>query len=76
MKTKKNVLSKVVFDDLIERKMKNEWAGFQSHLRCKLGKSKTFVCEGEETRTLTARCSQHGGTWSGYYTYTIDEILN
>lgn len=71
---KSNILSKVVFSDLIVRKQRGEWAGFQSDLKCKLGESKTFECEGEPEKTFIARCSQHGGTWQGYYTYTIDKL--
>lgn len=71
---KANILSKIVSDSLIQRKTNGEWSGFQSNVKCKLGESKIFECEGEPTKKLIARCSQHGGTWSGYYTYTIDNI--
>lgn len=74
MKKKNNILSKVVFDDLIKRKQDDGWSGFQSNSKCRLGESKIFECEGEPNRTIKARCSQHGGTWQGYYTYTIDKL--
>jgi len=64
-------ISKDVYEMLVQRQAEGNWAGMQSNVKCKLGESKTFkVKDGIEE--LTLRCSQHGGTFTGYYTYVLD----
>ena len=71
MAKKLPVLKKSEYEGLLADKERNSWAGFQSNVKCALGKTKTFKVEDSDIE-ITVSCCQHGGTWTGYYTYVWD----
>ena len=66
----KNILKQELFDYLKKEKADGKWAGFQFNVYTKLGDSKEFTAE-TSGEIFEALCCQHGGTWTGRYTYVL-----
>ena len=61
-------ISKENYEGLLLNHQKVGWAGFQSSEKTNLGVEKTFQVKDSNIKVKCV-CVQHGGTWSGYYTY-------